>query len=96
MKLVLAIVRDNCAAQISAALSEQGFGVTRISSSGGFWRRGNVTLLAGVDDDKVDQVLEVINTYAGPGQAPLETTPPEFAPHRATIFVLAVRAFEHY
>jgi uncharacterized protein YaaQ len=40
MKLVLAIIRDDFAADVTFALNSQGFSITRISTTGGFWRRG--------------------------------------------------------
>ena len=42
MKLILAIIRDDYAADVLAALTEEGLSATRISSTGGFWRRGGV------------------------------------------------------
>jgi uncharacterized protein YaaQ len=95
MKLLLAIVRNDSAGDVVSALNERGFRVTRISTTGGFWRRGNVTLLVGVDDDQVDEALKLIDTHSGPS---LEAEAPTGAhpPHRATIFVLGVSSFEHY
>lgn len=95
MKLLLAIVRDDCANAVVGGLNEQGFSVTRISSTGGFWRRGNVTLLVGVEDDKSDAALQVLNTHAGPCLTPEQVQGPH-PPHRATVFVLAVDAFDRY
>ncbi|MCD6519302.1 MAG: cyclic-di-AMP receptor [Anaerolineae bacterium] len=95
MKLLLAIVRDDFAADVTLALNAKGFSVTRISSTGGFWRRGNVTLLVGVDDDKASEALEIINAHAGPEVEP-ESAPSSHPPHRATIFVLNVDSFARY
>lgn len=89
MKLLMAVVRDDYEADVTYALNKNGFSVTRVSSTGGFWRRGNTTLLAGVADDRVDEALAIIDEQAGPdvdgSQAP-RTHPP----HRATVFVLHV------
>ena len=95
MKLLLAIIRDDYAADVLAALTEEGLSATRISSTGGFWRRGNVTLMIGVDDQAVDRTLDIINANAGPEILPAgtDTTHP---PRRATVFVLGVTEFEHY
>jgi uncharacterized protein YaaQ len=95
MKLLLAIVRDDFAADVTFALNNQGFSVTRVSSTGGFWRRGNVTLLIGVENDEADNVLEIINKNAGP---PIEASAAskEHPPSRAIIFVLDVDALERY
>ncbi len=95
MKLLLAIVRNDYAGDVVSALNEQGFRVTRISSTGGFWRRGNVTLLVGVEDEKVEEALQIIDANAGPAIEPQAVSGPH-PPHRATVFVLGVSAFEHY
>lgn len=96
MKLLMAIVRDDCAANLVAGLNEQGFSVTRISTTGGFWRRGNVTLLIGVEDERVDDALEEINHHAGPCPVAEGSGDAAHPPHRATIFVLGVDAFDRY
>ena len=95
MKLLLAIVRDDFAGEVVAALNEAGLSVTRISSTGGFWRRGNVTLLIGIAEDQVDKALDIINTHAGP-RIELQPAQSAYPPHRATVFVLGVREFQHY
>ena len=95
MKLLLAIVRDDREADVVFALNGQGFSVTRISTTGGFWRRGNATLLVGTDDDRVDEALVSINENAGP-EVDVSTAPSTHPPHRATVFVLDVEQFEHY
>ncbi len=41
------------------------FHVTRFASTGGFLRRGNVTLLIGTDDAKVDEALVIIKRLGG-------------------------------
>lgn len=95
MKLLMAIIRDDFAADVTHALNEEGLSVTRVSSTGGFWRRGNVTLLVGLDESKIDRALEVINANAGPEYSP-EMAQGPYPPHRATIFVLDVDRFAHY
>ena len=60
MKLVITIVHDDDAADLLDALSEKGFGVTKLATTGGFLRSGNTTLMIGVEKDKVDNVIEVI------------------------------------
>lgn len=95
MKLLLAIVRDDYAADVTHALTSEGFRATRISTTGGFWRRGNVTFLIGVEDHEVEKALGIIDSHAGPEiimKSPSETHPP----HRATVFVLDIEAFERY
>ena len=38
---------------------------TEIGSTGGFLRAGNTTLILGVDDARLDEVLDIIRTKAG-------------------------------
>lgn len=50
MKMLIAIVRDADLDKILKNLLNENFRVTRIASSGGFFRRGNATLMLGVID----------------------------------------------
>ncbi len=96
MKLILAIVRDDCAADITGALNEEGYRVTRISSTGGFWRRGNVTLLIGVEEPEVESALAIIDRHSGPCAGEEGPSDSGHPPHRSTVFVLPVHRFAHY
>jgi uncharacterized protein YaaQ len=60
-KLVLAIVQNQDASRVVDALVANRFGATRISTHGGFLKRGNATLLVGVEADEVDRVIQVID-----------------------------------
>ena len=60
MKLILAIVNNDDAYSVSTGLSNEGFVVTKISSTGGFLMSGNSTFLIGVDDDRVERATEII------------------------------------
>jgi len=51
MKMIITIVRDVDDSRVIDQLVVQGYRVTRLASTGGFLRRGNVTLLIGVEDD---------------------------------------------
>jgi len=95
MKLLLAIVRDDFAADVVTALNEEGLEVTRISTTGGFWRRGNVTLLIGLEEDQVEQGLEIISAHAGP-EVEARLAPEDHRPSRATVFLLGVNSFARY
>lgn len=55
--MVLAVVSNDDADAVQTALVSDGFRVTRINTSGGFRRRGNVTLLVGVADREVDAAI---------------------------------------
>ncbi|HHX64818.1 MAG TPA: hypothetical protein GX702_08030 [Chloroflexi bacterium] len=95
MKLVLAIVRDDFAADVTFALNNEGLSVTRISATGGFWRRGYVTLLIGVQENRLERALEIVDAHAGPNEQASEEQGAH-PPHRATVFVLNVDSFARY
>ena len=48
MKLMIVIVQDEDAGKLLGALNKKQIRVTRLSTTGGFLRRGNTTLLIGV------------------------------------------------
>lgn len=64
MKLAVFVV-DNSKADASVdALVGQGFRVTRLASTGGFLRRGNTTLLVGLEDDELDRARTIVHNVA--------------------------------
>ncbi len=63
MKMITAIVNKKDSGEVCKQLTNQGFFYTKIASAGGFLRAGNVTLFIGIDDDKLDAVLEVIKAH---------------------------------
>lgn len=85
MKLMIVILRDGDAGAVVDRLIHEGYRVTRIASTGGFLRRGNVTLLIGVEDQHVDAVVDLLRQTC---------SPPEPGQHRATIFVVEAAHFE--
>ncbi len=66
-RMVLAVLSNDDANTVQAALVEDEFRVTRINTTGGFLRRGNVTLLVGVAEREVEAVIEHIRTHASAG-----------------------------
>lgn len=60
MKLVIAIVNSEDSHRVTDEITKAGFYFTKLSTTGGFLRTGNLTLLMGVDDEKVDPLLEII------------------------------------
>ena len=84
MKLIIAILRDSDADNVTQSLTAGEFRVTRISSTGGFLRRGVVTLLVGLEEARVDDAIQVMRD---------NTTPTEGEESGGTIFVLPVENF---
>lgn len=60
MKLIICIVQDQDSGSLIDDLTEKEYRVTKLSSTGGFLKSGNTTLLIGVDDEQVQMVLDVI------------------------------------
>ncbi len=60
MKLILAVLPEKAATLASDRLVAQGYRVTHLASTGGFLRRGNVTLLIGAEDEQVETALRLL------------------------------------
>ena len=60
MKLVIAMVQDDDVLDLIDAITEVGFRVTKLASTGGFLKSGNTTLIIGVEADKVQKVIDVV------------------------------------
>ena len=64
MKLIVAIVDKKDSDAVSENITSKGLSVTKLATVGGFLGKGNTTLLVGVDDDRVDEAVSTIKTYA--------------------------------
>jgi uncharacterized protein YaaQ len=60
VKLIVSISPDQAANHLIDALMAHDFRATRINSSGGFLKRGNATVVIGVEDEKVDEVVRLV------------------------------------
>jgi len=106
MKLVIAVVQDSDAASLLENLVEHGFRATKLASTGGFLKKGNTTVFAGVEDEKIPELIEVIKEKCclskqvltpiiSPG-GPIESYMPnlvDIPPSGANVFVLDVEQF---
>jgi len=86
MKMIVAILHNTDGDPALAALTESGFRVTRVAATGGFLRRGNATLLIGVEERQVPDALQILREHSAP--------PVDPGLKRATVFVLKVDQFE--
>lgn len=83
MKLLCAILSDGDANRVVEAVVHAGLpGPTRLNTVGGFLRRGNVTLLLGVEDAQARDAVELIRSVVEHG------APSAVGARRATVFVL--------
>ncbi len=104
MKLILAIVNSEDAPVVLSELTGNGFIVTKLSTSGGFLRAGNVTMFLGVEEDRVQAALDIIKEFSSQrkesvpissgymGDAML-SLPVEVTVGGATVFILDVEQF---
>jgi uncharacterized protein YaaQ len=107
MKMVVAIVHIDDAPGLTKALSQAGYGVTHVKSAGGFLRKQNATVLAGVPERDVDKVVQIIRDRCHARTEQVSPLPPVVEPGEvympypmevevggATIFILDVERFE--
>ena len=104
MKLLIAIINNDDCPIVLSEITREGFSATKLSTSGGFLRAGNSTLLIGVEDEKVDTLIELIGKFSKKRKQMIQTTPSfnadffvsvpvEVNVGGATIFVLDVDRF---
>ena len=106
MKLIIAIVQDEDASHLINSLMDEGYRVTKLATTGGFLRSGNTTLLVGVEDDKLQNAMSIIEKVCksrkqiATSPSPISGTTGVYVPYPievtvggATIFVLDVEQF---
>jgi uncharacterized protein YaaQ len=107
MKLIIAIVQDEDAGRLVSSLMSDGYGVTKLATTGGFLRAGNTTLLVGVSDDKLQGAVAVIEKICksrkqiATSPSPVAGSSGMYVPYPvevivggATVFVLDVEQFK--
>lgn len=60
MKLIFAIIRYDNEDEVVNALTQKRFSITKLSSTGGFLRKGNTTLMIGTEEERVKEAIETI------------------------------------
>jgi len=107
MKMILAIINQDDARSVIKDLNKGGFSVTKLATTGGFLQAGNVTILVGVDEARLEEALECIHknahsrkqiipsssTIGGSGYASM---PIEVSIGGATVFVLDIERHEKF
>lgn len=105
MKLIYSIINNDDSHAVSNALTKGGFSVTKLASTGGFLMAGNTTFLICSEDEKVDEIIEIIRTHSRkrkqfvPANISYDVGnytgfPVEVSVGGATIFVTDIERFE--
>jgi len=107
MKLIIAVIHEKDQRCVQDSLLEAQFQFTNVASTGGFLREGNVTLMIGVDEEQVEQVIDVIRESCQTREQYVNVMPPTMEPvgtvipspvkvvvGGAILFVLNVERFE--
>jgi uncharacterized protein YaaQ len=107
VKLVVAVVHGEDAGPLVDALVKHEFRATRLHSSGGFLKQTNATIMLGVEDDRVDDVIAIVSDQCHARTQVVNPMPPIMEPGEfylpypvevevggATVFVLPVERFE--
>lgn len=85
MKMIVCIVQDSDKDELLTALSQANYQATLLPSTGAYFRRGNATIMIGVEDDQVEPAIQVVrDTFGSPDQSGVK---------RATVFVMNVDQF---
>lgn len=109
MKLIVAVVQDQDKNVLSDAFYEADIRATKLSSTGGFLRSGNTTFMVGIEDERIDEVLEIIRNSCQAREqfisspvnldVSLDVTaayPVKVRVGGATVFVLPIEAFHQF
>jgi uncharacterized protein YaaQ len=107
VKLVVAIVHNEDAGALVDLLLEREYRATRLHSSGGFLKQSNATIIVGVDDAQVDEVMGIVRETCTSRTQVVNPMPPIMEPGEffmpyplevevggATVFILPVERFE--
>jgi len=107
VKMIVAIVHNEDAGVLVDGLLEREFRATRLQSSGGFLKQSNATVMLGVPDEAVEDVMAIIAEHCTSRTQVVNPMPPIMEPGEffmpyplevevggATVFVLTVERFE--
>ncbi|MDE7195176.1 MAG: cyclic-di-AMP receptor [Oscillospiraceae bacterium] len=105
MKLIFAIINNDDSHAVQSALTKGGIQATKLSSSGGFLMAGNTTFMICSEDDKLEEIIEIIRKHshrrkqfvpnsASYGIGSYTSFPVEVTVGGATVFVTNVERFE--
>ncbi|KXA27742.1 MAG: cyclic-di-AMP receptor [Peptoniphilus harei] len=86
MKMMIAIVQEKYTDALIDRFLDEDIYVTRLSSTGGFFKAGNTTLLLGCKESEIDQIYEIFKEETEAEDVHMEEG--DFKVSGATIFVV--------
>ena len=111
-KLIMAVMQKDDYENAVEELNRRSIFVTKLSSSGGFLKKENITILIGVPDDKLEDTLNVLKTSAGRrkttvytqaasapgvfGSGVSTTIPVEMETGGVTVFIMNMQEFHKF
>lgn len=109
MKLVIAVVQDKDSPRLAQNLVKTGIRATKLASTGGFLHAGNTTFLIGTPEERMDEVLDVIQASCKSREqvvtpmSPMGSQLESYVPYPvsvqvggATVFVLDIEQFVQF
>lgn len=90
MKLIIAIIQNEYMLRINKVLMDNKIRITKLSSTGGFLKAGNTTVLIGVEDSEVERVIDIIKNECNKSKAKSSSKEEAKA---ANLFVIDVDQF---
>ena len=109
MKLIIAIVQDQDQNELSRAFYDANIRATKLSTTGSFLRAGNTTFMIGIEEDRIEEVMEIIKACSQAREqyinAPLHldlnmesanSLPVKVEVGGATVFVLPIESFYQF
>ncbi|WP_019132757.1 cyclic-di-AMP receptor [Peptoniphilus obesi] len=88
MKMIIAIVQDKFIDELMDRFLDEKIYVTKISTSGGFFKSGNTTLLLGCEEERLDDIDKIFREITR--TEVLESDLGNFNVSGATVFVMDV------
>ena len=86
MKMMIAIVQEKYTDGLIDRFLDEDIYLTRLSSTGGFFKSGNTTLLLGCKEDEIDRIYEIFKEETESEDVHMEEG--DFKVSGATIFVV--------
>lgn len=90
MKLIVVIMEDDLCHILSKELLENKISSTKLSSTGGFLKKGNTTMLIGTDVENEQSVLDIIKKVCDENDVESDNE------SKANVFVMDLEDFKKF